>query len=171
MAAGLPPLAPVAPFARFALERVRTPPPPARPVASGPDRHVHRRPVSVAVVAALTGQGLPPARPALIGHASGGRLPTWGFARRHEEEPLGGTLETARAGNPWWIKTSATTGGDAMPGGNGGNEHEERPETALEEVLREVEEAEKRDEAKASRGEAGDAITPNTAAQEQAGGE
>ncbi|MFI9255059.1 hypothetical protein [Streptomyces sp. NPDC053069] len=57
-----------------------------------------------------------------------------------------------------------------MSGGNGGNEHEDRPESALEEVLREVEEAEKRDEAEAS-GAAGDAITPNTAAQEQAEGE
>jgi hypothetical protein len=79
----------------------------------------------------------------------------------------GGTLETAQAGNPWWIKTSATTGGDVMPGGK---EHEDRPETALEEVLREVEEAEKRDEDKTSRGEAGDAITPNTGAQQQAEG-
>ncbi|GGV14497.1 hypothetical protein GCM10010260_62120 [Streptomyces filipinensis] len=52
----------------------------------------------------------------------------------------------------------------------GGNEHEDRPESALEEVLREVEEAEKRDEAKTP-GEAGDAITPNTGAQEQADGD
>ncbi|MEU7412180.1 hypothetical protein AB0B40_23110 [Streptomyces sp. NPDC042638] len=53
----------------------------------------------------------------------------------------------------------------------GGNEHEDQPETALEEVLREVEEAEKRDEDKTASGEAGDAITPNTGAQEQAEGD
>ncbi|MEV5149911.1 hypothetical protein [Streptomyces sp. NPDC052727] len=58
-----------------------------------------------------------------------------------------------------------------MPGGNGHDDHEDRPETALEEVLREVEEAEKRDEDKAASGEAGDAITPNTGAQEQAKGD
>ncbi|MEU3416832.1 MULTISPECIES: hypothetical protein [unclassified Streptomyces] len=57
-----------------------------------------------------------------------------------------------------------------MPGGNGRSDHEDRPESAVEEVLREVEEAEKRDEDKAS-GEAGDAITPNTGAQEQAEGD
>ncbi|MFF9765705.1 hypothetical protein ACIGXF_23175 [Streptomyces sp. NPDC053086] len=53
----------------------------------------------------------------------------------------------------------------------GGNDHEDQPETALEEVLREVEEAEKRDEGKTDSGEAGDAITPNTGAQEQAKGD
>jgi hypothetical protein len=53
----------------------------------------------------------------------------------------------------------------------GGNDHEEQPETALEEVLREVEEAEKRGEDKSGSGEAGDAITPNTGAQEQAEGD
>ncbi|MEU6589827.1 hypothetical protein ABZ923_11480 [Streptomyces sp. NPDC046881] len=58
-----------------------------------------------------------------------------------------------------------------MPGGNDRNDHEDRPETALEEVLREVEEAEKRDEDTSAPGEAGDAITPNTGAQEQANGD
>jgi hypothetical protein len=53
----------------------------------------------------------------------------------------------------------------------GGNDHEDRPETALEEVLREVEEAEKRDEDKTGSGKAGDAITPNTGAEEQADGD
>ncbi|MEU2060486.1 hypothetical protein [Streptomyces sp. NPDC013455] len=60
-----------------------------------------------------------------------------------------------------------------MPGGNerdGANGPEDRPETALEEVLREVEEAEKRDEDRSASGEAGDGITPNTGAQEQANG-
>ncbi|WP_165289353.1 hypothetical protein [Streptomyces fodineus] len=52
-----------------------------------------------------------------------------------------------------------------------GNDREDRTESALEEVLREVEEAEKRDEERAIGGRAGDAITPNTAAQEQAGGD
>ncbi|MBG7704554.1 hypothetical protein HCJ76_42315 [Streptomyces sp. MC1] len=58
-----------------------------------------------------------------------------------------------------------------MPGGNGHDDHEDQPETALDEVLREVEEAEKRDQDKAASGEAGDAITPNTGAQEQAKGD
>ncbi|MEV6835667.1 hypothetical protein AB0N17_14300 [Streptomyces sp. NPDC051133] len=53
----------------------------------------------------------------------------------------------------------------------GGNDHEERPETALEEVLQEVEKAEKRGEGRGDGGEAGDAITPNTGAQEQAEGD
>ncbi|MFF3917999.1 hypothetical protein ACFYZB_31765 [Streptomyces sp. NPDC001852] len=47
-------------------------------------------------------------------------------------------------------------------------DRKEQFDTALEEVLREVEEAEKRDEDKAASGEAGDAVTPNTEAQEQA---
>ncbi|MEV6810356.1 hypothetical protein [Streptomyces sp. NPDC051132] len=65
-----------------------------------------------------------------------------------------------------------------MPGGNGRDDHEDRPETAVEEVLREVEEAGKRedkrdedDRGRKSSGEAGDAITPNTGAQEQAEGD
>ena len=53
----------------------------------------------------------------------------------------------------------------------GGNDHEDRPETALEEVLREVEEAERRDEEGSRSGEAGDATSPNTGAQEQAEGD
>ncbi|MFE6412052.1 hypothetical protein ACFVOR_34555 [Streptomyces sp. NPDC057837] len=48
-----------------------------------------------------------------------------------------------------------------------------QPETALEEVLREIEDAETRthdsDGQRRRRGEAGDAITPNTGAQEQSG--
>ncbi|WP_173456771.1 hypothetical protein [Streptomyces sp. NRRL S-31] len=56
----------------------------------------------------------------------------------------------------------------------GGNDHEERPETALDEVVREVARAGKsgeRDEDRDASGEAGDAITPNTGAQEQAEGD
>ncbi|MFE7900323.1 hypothetical protein ACFU3E_22930 [Streptomyces sp. NPDC057424] len=49
------------------------------------------------------------------------------------------------------------------------------PETALEEVLREVEDAEIRTRDSAGqrrhRGEAGEAVTPNTRAQEQAEGD
>ncbi|KOU61847.1 hypothetical protein ADK57_26945 [Streptomyces sp. MMG1533] len=48
------------------------------------------------------------------------------------------------------------------------------PETALEEVLREVEEAETRAQESAGRrrrGEAAEAITPNTRAQEESGGD
>ncbi|GGW93968.1 hypothetical protein GCM10010297_14570 [Streptomyces malachitofuscus] len=49
------------------------------------------------------------------------------------------------------------------------------PESAVEEVLREVEEAERRDQASTGspghRGEAGDAITPNTEAQEESRGD
>lgn len=50
-------------------------------------------------------------------------------------------------------------------------ERKEQFDTALQEVLREVEEAEKRDEDRAAGGEAGDVITPNTEAQEQADGD
>jgi len=53
----------------------------------------------------------------------------------------------------------------------GGNDQGKRPETALEEVLHETEEAEKHGEDKKSRGEAADAITPNTGAQEQSQGD
>ncbi|CAL9661618.1 hypothetical protein SUDANB176_07025 [Streptomyces sp. enrichment culture] len=57
------------------------------------------------------------------------------------------------------------------------SEHDDRkePRTAVEEVLREVEEAERRageDSAeRRRRGEAGEAITPNTEAQEESRGE
>ncbi|MGW2645670.1 hypothetical protein ACWC2T_12305 [Streptomyces sp. NPDC001393] len=47
-------------------------------------------------------------------------------------------------------------------------DRKEQFDAALQEVLREVEEAEKRDEDKAAAGKAGDAATPNTEAQEQA---
>ncbi|MBJ6641520.1 hypothetical protein H4K36_33585 [Streptomyces sp. DHE7-1] len=53
----------------------------------------------------------------------------------------------------------------------GANDHEERPGTALEEVLREVEEAETHGEDERSRGEAADAVTPNTGAQERSEGD
>ncbi|OXS31766.1 hypothetical protein [Streptomyces sp. XY006] len=50
-----------------------------------------------------------------------------------------------------------------------------QPETALEEVLREIEDAETRTEDSAAqrrhRGEAGDATSPNTGAQDQAEGD
>ena len=58
------------------------------------------------------------------------------------------------------------------------SEHDETPkhtESAVEEVLREVEEAERRteesDEDSRRHGEAGEAITPNTQAQEESQGE
>ncbi|MFI0503999.1 hypothetical protein ACH3WN_14245 [Streptomyces albogriseolus] len=58
------------------------------------------------------------------------------------------------------------------------SEHDDTPkqsESALEEVLREVEEAERRtresDEDRRHRGEAGEAVTPNTQAQEESSGE
>ncbi|MFH8336757.1 hypothetical protein [Streptomyces sp. AM6-12] len=54
---------------------------------------------------------------------------------------------------------------------SGGNEHGKRPETALEEVLHEAEEAELRGEKGRGDGEAGDAISPNTGAQEQSSGD
>ncbi len=57
------------------------------------------------------------------------------------------------------------------------SEHDDTPkqsESALEEVLREVEDAERRtrdtDEDRRHRGEAGEAITPNTEAQEESSG-
>ncbi|MER7406970.1 hypothetical protein ABT373_31970 [Streptomyces sp. NPDC000070] len=50
-----------------------------------------------------------------------------------------------------------------------------KPETALEEVLREIEDTEKRTqdspEQRRHRGEAGEAITPNTRAQEESEGD
>ncbi|MDQ1021867.1 hypothetical protein [Streptomyces afghaniensis] len=58
------------------------------------------------------------------------------------------------------------------------NDHDgsdKKPETALEEVLREIEEAEDRTEdspeQRRHRGEAGEAITPNTRAQEESRGD
>ncbi|MGW4146832.1 hypothetical protein RKD47_000340 [Streptomyces albogriseolus] len=58
------------------------------------------------------------------------------------------------------------------------SEHDDTPkqsESALEEVLREVEDAERRtrdtDEDRRHRGEAGEAITPNTEAQGESSGE
>ncbi|MEU9664689.1 hypothetical protein AB0J81_40490 [Streptomyces bobili] len=54
---------------------------------------------------------------------------------------------------------------------------QDRPRTALEEVMREIEEAERRtDEERGNRrgrgeGEAGEAITPNTRAQEESHGD
>ncbi|MFE5405994.1 hypothetical protein ACWELO_27520 [Streptomyces sp. NPDC004596] len=53
----------------------------------------------------------------------------------------------------------------------GGNDQGKRPETALEEVFHEAEEAEEHGEDKRSRGEAADAVTPNTGAQEQSQGD
>ncbi len=58
------------------------------------------------------------------------------------------------------------------------SEHDDTPkqsESALDEVLREVEEAERRtqesDEDRRHHGEAGEAVTPNTQAQEESEGE
>ncbi|WP_181387098.1 hypothetical protein [Streptomyces sp. Act143] len=52
---------------------------------------------------------------------------------------------------------------------------EKHPETAAEEVLREIEKAERRtrdtEEQRRHRGEAGEAITPNARAQEESEGE
>ncbi|MDT9695786.1 hypothetical protein [Streptomyces sp. P17] len=52
---------------------------------------------------------------------------------------------------------------------------EEKPETALEEVLREITDAEHRtrdsDEQRRRRGEAAEAVTPNTRAQEESEGD
>ncbi|GHI92935.1 hypothetical protein [Streptomyces olivaceus] len=55
-----------------------------------------------------------------------------------------------------------------------GEHQHEQPETAVEEVLREIEEARPRDaesERGGRRGEAGDATSPSPGAQEDAGGE
>ncbi|MBZ9639553.1 hypothetical protein [Streptomyces sp. PSKA30] len=52
---------------------------------------------------------------------------------------------------------------------------EEKPENAIEEILREVQDAEHRTrdsaEQRSHKGEAGEAITPNTEAQEESQGE
>ncbi|WP_399893777.1 hypothetical protein ACGH7X_36075 [Streptomyces sp. BBFR51] len=55
-----------------------------------------------------------------------------------------------------------------------GDRDHQRPETAVEEVLREIEEAKPRDaesEEGEHRGEAGDATSPNTGAQKDVEGE
>ncbi|WP_159330546.1 hypothetical protein [Streptomyces tendae] len=55
-----------------------------------------------------------------------------------------------------------------------GEHDHEQPETAIEEVLREIEEARPRDaesDEGGHRGEAGDATSPNTGAQEDVEGE
>lgn len=56
-----------------------------------------------------------------------------------------------------------------------GDRTHKKPETAIEEVLREIEDAETRDpeseKERRHRGEAGDATSPNTGAQEDAEGE
>ncbi|MBT2675996.1 hypothetical protein J7E95_35465 [Streptomyces sp. ISL-14] len=58
---------------------------------------------------------------------------------------------------------------------DGEKEHEEHPETAFEEVIGEITDAERRTrdsaEQRRRRGEAGDAITPSTRAQEESEGE
>lgn len=55
------------------------------------------------------------------------------------------------------------------------SEKRQQPDTALDEVVREVEDAEKRthesDDRREHRGEAGDALSPNTRAQEESEGE
>lgn len=55
------------------------------------------------------------------------------------------------------------------------SEKRQEPDTALEEVLREFEDAGTRpqdpDEKRGHEGEAGEAVTPNTRAQEESGGE
>ncbi|MEU4467083.1 MULTISPECIES: hypothetical protein [unclassified Streptomyces] len=55
------------------------------------------------------------------------------------------------------------------------DQHGKPPETALEEVLREVEDAENRTrdsaEQRRHRGEAGEAVTPNARAQEESDGD
>ncbi|WP_128435718.1 hypothetical protein [Streptomyces cyaneus] len=58
---------------------------------------------------------------------------------------------------------------------DGKKQHKEHPETAFEEVIDEISDAERRTrdsaEQRRRRGEAGDAITPNTRAQEESEGE
>ena len=58
---------------------------------------------------------------------------------------------------------------------DGKKQHKEHPETAFEEVIDEIADAERRTrdsaEQRRRRGEAGDAITPNTRAQEESEGE
>ncbi|MET8246492.1 hypothetical protein ABZV31_19950 [Streptomyces sp. NPDC005202] len=53
-------------------------------------------------------------------------------------------------------------------------QHHDRPETAFEEVLREIENAEKRvddSQERPHRGETAEAVTPNTRAQEESRGD
>ncbi|MEV6112712.1 hypothetical protein AB0L59_09320 [Streptomyces sp. NPDC052109] len=142
---------------RFALHGLGSPAPvapPARPVASGPYGYV-RGAVHVAVVAVLTGQDLPLPRPGGTGEVA-------------PAHPVAGRLRRRRRVTQLIRGTEVE--GEAMSGEEDEKDRKEQFDTALEEVLREVEEAEKRDEDKEG-GEAGDAITPNTGAQEQTEGD
>lgn len=100
-------------FGRFVVEGLGTPAPvapTAHLVVGGLYRYV-RNPMYVAVVAAIAGQGLLLARPALFGYGAGAGLLMWAFARWYEEPELartfGAEYERYRRAVPgWWPRAT-----------------------------------------------------------------
>ena len=95
-------------FARFVAEGHGTPAPAApteRLVIGGLYRYV-RNPMYLAVVAAITGQGLALGQPILLGYAAAVWVTTAAFARWYEEPALarqfGAQYEAYRRGVPAW---------------------------------------------------------------------
>ena len=106
---GLGAVALLAEFARFALQGVGTPAPvaPTRHlVVGGLYRHV-RNPMYVAVIAALLGQTLVLASPALLAYTLAATTAMVAFARRYEEPALlarhGARYQTYRDAVPGWL--------------------------------------------------------------------
>jgi protein-S-isoprenylcysteine O-methyltransferase Ste14 len=96
-------------FARFALEGLGTPAPPAPPerlVVGGLYRHV-RNPMYIAVLSAIAGQGLLLGRPVLLVYAAGVLVLFAAFVRFYEEPHLsrrfGAEYGAYRRAVPgWW---------------------------------------------------------------------
>lgn len=96
-------------FAKFALDGLGTPAPPAAPthlVVSGVYRHV-RNPMYLAVLAVILGQALLLGRAVLLGYAIGVAVAFWSFARWYEQPALtkrfGEEFEQYRRSVPgWW---------------------------------------------------------------------
>jgi protein-S-isoprenylcysteine O-methyltransferase Ste14 len=101
-------------FARFALEGLGTPAPPAptdRLIVTGPYRFV-RNPMYVAVTSLIVGQGLLFGSPALFAYAAAFAGITAAFVHAYEEPTLlrayGAEYETYRGQVPgWWPRLTA----------------------------------------------------------------
>jgi protein-S-isoprenylcysteine O-methyltransferase Ste14 len=96
-------------FARFALDGLGTPAPPAAPthlVVSGVYRHV-RNPMYLAVLAVIVGQALLLGRGVLIGYGIGVVVLFWAFTRWYEQPALARRFgeeftEYRRSVPAWW---------------------------------------------------------------------
>lgn len=107
----------LAAFVRFVVEGLGTPAPVAPTehlVVGGLYRYV-RNPMYVAVVAAIVGQGLLLARPALFVYGACAGLLMWAFARWYEEPELartfGAEYENYRRAVPgWWPRPTPWRG-------------------------------------------------------------